>query len=246
MNYYNYFTEIEQHFVWRRGTHLYVSPLDWSLIASWRDSGVPLHVALRGIDKAMDSFAAKRSRNSSKVNTLFYCHDSVLEEHDQYLEAHRGERAKSEVGDPGAGTITPADNEASGPPKADLLQFLNRRIFEIKTRLAKQSPGGSTADALGHISARLEEIARDLEPISQVDAEALERDLSILDGLLIKELQPTIPQETMAEWGNEAKTELRLYKKRLPKETYRKILDNFLRSKIHKHCEIGELSLFHL
>jgi hypothetical protein len=56
MNYYNYFTEIEEHFVRRRGKHLMVSPMDWSLIAVWRDSGVPLHVALRGIDLAMDTF----------------------------------------------------------------------------------------------------------------------------------------------------------------------------------------------
>jgi len=50
----------------------------------------------------------------------------------------------------------------------------------------------------------------------------------------------------MAEWELEAKGELKVYRKRLPKETYQKILDNFLRSKIHRLFNVGELSLFHL
>jgi len=55
MNYYNYFTEIEEHFVRKRGKHLLLSPLDWNLIAAWRDAGVPLSVAIRGIDIAVES-----------------------------------------------------------------------------------------------------------------------------------------------------------------------------------------------
>ena len=90
MNYYNYFTEIEEHFVRRRGKHLYVSPLDWSLIATWRDSGVPLHVALRGIDIAMDGFFARAQRIRTKVNTLFFCHDAVMSEYTRHLESHQG------------------------------------------------------------------------------------------------------------------------------------------------------------
>ena len=78
MNYYNYFTEIEEHFVRRRGKHLLISPMDWALIASWRDAGVPLQVALRGIDIAMDAFYAKQRRGTSKVNSLCYCHDAVM------------------------------------------------------------------------------------------------------------------------------------------------------------------------
>jgi hypothetical protein len=92
MNYFNYFTEVEDHFVRRRGKHLFVSPLDWSLIATWRDSGVPLHIAMRGIDIAMDSFFSKPNR-PRMVNSLFYCHESVMEEFARHLESHVGEDA---------------------------------------------------------------------------------------------------------------------------------------------------------
>src|ERR687884_204513 len=52
LNYFNYFTEIEDAFIRRRGKHLLVSPLDWSLMESWKEMGVPLHVVLRGIERA--------------------------------------------------------------------------------------------------------------------------------------------------------------------------------------------------
>ena len=107
MNYYNYFTEIEEHFVKRRGKHLLVSPMDWALIASWRDAGVPLQVALRGIDIAMDGFQAQKRRGSSKVNSLCYCHDSVMEEYAAHLEAH--------VGESSAQTQTSSDSRVLSP-----------------------------------------------------------------------------------------------------------------------------------
>src|SRR5262249_54931604 len=95
MNYFNYFTEVEDHFVRRRGKHLFVSPLDWSLIATWRDSGIPLHVATRGIDIAMDSFFSRPNRRGT-VNSLFYCHETVMEEFARHLESRVGADVRPE------------------------------------------------------------------------------------------------------------------------------------------------------
>ena len=47
-NYFNYFTEIEEHFQRRRGGILLLSTLDWALIETWKDAGIPLEAALRG------------------------------------------------------------------------------------------------------------------------------------------------------------------------------------------------------
>ena len=38
-NYFNYFTEIEEHFQRRRGTLTLLSPLDWALMEIWKDAG---------------------------------------------------------------------------------------------------------------------------------------------------------------------------------------------------------------
>ena len=62
LNYFNYFTEIEERFQQRRGSLLLLSTLDWALIETWRDAGIPLEAALRGIDAAFDKYEARQKR----------------------------------------------------------------------------------------------------------------------------------------------------------------------------------------
>lgn len=243
MNYFNYFTEVEDHFVRRRGKHLLVSPLDWSLIATWRDSGVPLHVAMRGIDIAMDSFFSKPNRRGT-VNTLFYCHESVMEEYARHLESHIGEDARPE-----AGAEKKSDSGTDeGPDKDTVKKFLAVRISEIKSLPAKLlgQQSGTLVEAVDRVLSRLEEIAKDLADTARLDLESLDRDLGILDEVLCTELKNAVTPEQMRGWEEEAKKELKIYRKRLPKETYQRILENFLRGKIHRLFDLGELSLFHL
>jgi hypothetical protein len=238
MNYYNYFTEVETHFVKRRGKNLFLSPMDWNLIAVWREAGVPLQVALRGIDIAMDGFFARPNRGTSKVNSLCYCHDSVMTEFASHQESRVGE---STVEQP----LTDAAGKNQSGPK-EVLEFLSQRIGEIKTLLAKQCLVESAIEGVQRAQDRLEDIIRHLETSSGFDTETIERDLGIVDGILMEELWPAILSEQMDDWEKEAKTELKIYRKRLPKETFQRIHRNFLHSRIRRHFDIGELSIFHL
>jgi hypothetical protein len=245
MNYYNYFTEIEEHFVRRRGKHLFVSPMDWSLMATWRDSGVPLHVALRGIDRAMDGFFAKQPRPDSKISSLFYCHSAVMEEYARHLESHLGEEPAAVSANATAEARAAAQN-ADEPDKKAILEFLNARILEIKALSGKLPASKGVFEGIPRLVHRLEEIMRDLETDSQVDCEALDRDLAILDETLVGELRTALAAEQIAAWEQEAKKELKIYRKKLPKDTYDKILGNFMRTKTHRHFAVGELSLFRM
>ncbi len=249
VNYYNYFTEIEEHFVRRRGKSLLVSPMDWSLITTWRDSGVPLHVALRGIDIAMNAFFSGSRRATERPGTLFYCYDAVMAEYARYLEAHIGEAAPAGGGEAPAGGSTgqARDGESSGDPGKDqVIQFMAARISEIKSVREKHSLRENAAEALERVLARLGDLTSSAETSNQIKLEDLERDLGILDELMITELREEISKEQMSDWEQEAKKELKVYKKRLPTETYQKIRDNFIRGKIHRYFNLGELSLFHL
>src|ERR1700752_1445122 len=58
-NYFNYFTEIEECYQKCRGTPTLLSPLDWALIESWKEAGVPLEAALNGIERAFAKFARR-------------------------------------------------------------------------------------------------------------------------------------------------------------------------------------------
>jgi len=245
MNYYNYFTEIEEQFVRRRGKHLLISPMDWSLISTWRESGVPLHVALRGIDIAMDTWHSKPHRGSDRLSTLFYCHDAVMAEYARHLEAHLGAspaNAATPVSESGQDQTRSPDDR---PDKNSILEFLDARIREIESLRAKHSQG-ENAEGIERMLSRLAGIKQAVEVEGQPDFEALERDLGILDELLVGELRRSVPQEKLDEWELETRKELKVYKKRLPKETYSKIVDNYMRGKIHRLFNVGELSLFNL
>jgi len=243
MNYYNYFTEIEEHFVRRRGKHLLISPMDWGLIATWRDAGVPLHVALRGIDIAMDNFFSRQGRGHSRVNSLCYCHDSVMSEYASHLESRVGEHAE-DAGDASTNGDA-ASGKEEGPDLKEVLGFISARIGEIKSLVTKQYPV-EMPEGMMRVLERLEEVRNNLESGARMDSEALERDFSLIDRLLIEELRACVLPEVALEWEKEAKKELKVYRKRLPKETYEKIYGNFMGDKLHRKFGIGEFSLFHL
>src|ERR1700734_1430757 len=82
-NYFNYFTEIEERFQQRRGSLLMLSTLDWVLIETWQQAGVPLEAVLRGIDNAFDNYDKQRlragTRRQRQVNGLAWCAQAVLE-----------------------------------------------------------------------------------------------------------------------------------------------------------------------
>ncbi|HET9131418.1 MAG TPA: hypothetical protein VFO86_10745, partial [Terriglobia bacterium] len=72
MNYFNYFTEIENFYQTKRDTFTLISSLDWVLIENWKEQGVPLEIVLKGIDRAFSN--AKR-----RINSLAYCVRSIDE-----------------------------------------------------------------------------------------------------------------------------------------------------------------------
>src|SRR6266436_4843670 len=88
-NYFNYFTEIEEHFQQRRGGILLLSTLDWALIETWKDAGIPLEAALRGVDAAFDKYDQRPSK-TRKVNSLAYCAQEVLAAAEDMKEAALG------------------------------------------------------------------------------------------------------------------------------------------------------------
>src|SRR5262252_912966 len=92
-NYFNYFTEIEERFQQRRGSLLMLSTLDWALIETWREAGIPLEAVLRGIDGAFDKYEARAlcaQGRLRKVNGLAWCAQSVMEATEEAMEASIG------------------------------------------------------------------------------------------------------------------------------------------------------------
>ena len=90
-NYFNYFTEIEERFQQRRGSLLLLSTLDWALIESWREAGIPLEAVLRGIDAAFEKYEARQKRGRMRrINGLAWCAQAVMQAADELREASTG------------------------------------------------------------------------------------------------------------------------------------------------------------
>ncbi len=71
-NYFNYFTEIERYYQSKRESFTLLSTLDWVLIETWKDQGIPLDAVLKGMDRAF-------SRAKRKISSLAYCAKAVAE-----------------------------------------------------------------------------------------------------------------------------------------------------------------------
>jgi len=153
-NYFNYFTEIEEHFQRARGTSLFLlSPLDWALIETWKNSGVPLEAVLRGIDEAFAKWRAKKSR-VQMVNSIAYCTQAVM------TEAQR-------MADGGQTKVTgsQSDPESAPFPPDAVRSYIEECAKAI--RAAQRPEFYVVADSLDTIRAELPDAAGDLESLEQ-------------------------------------------------------------------------------
>src|SRR6202035_5007057 len=100
LNYFNYFTEIEEHFQRARRTGLFLlSPLDWALIEAWKNAGIPLEAVLRGIDQAFEKWRSRPPRGRIQmVNSLAYCAQAIAAEVQAMVDG--GAPAKSAIAAP--------------------------------------------------------------------------------------------------------------------------------------------------
>lgn len=241
VNYYNYFTEVEEHFVKRRSKNLLISPLDWSLIETWKQAGIPLHIVLRGIDRTFDAYDA-RSDKTKIINSIFYCHQEVLLAFEEYKQLHVGV-------DPEA--MADAGDAVTGPEqdKEKISGFLHEKAKEL-TEASNQAQKESQTDLAAVLSralARLEEIASEIETQQQpIEYENLERDLASIDKLILDAAEKQVSEDELKMWNTEAKKELKHYKKNLAKETYDKILENYIHKKMRQRFGLPALTLFHI
>src|SRR5579872_4992130 len=166
-NYFNYFTEIEERFQQRRGSILMLSALDWALIETWKEAGIPLEAVLRGIDSAFDKHDAKSLRSpgrTRKVNGLAWCAQSVMEAVEQANEAAIGAK--------------PSENASDSGFESDrVARFLEANAASIKSAKL-QSPADTTA---AEVTARLKTLAAELRSQPAHSLEELDRTLSVLE-----------------------------------------------------------------
>jgi hypothetical protein len=255
LNYFNYYTEIEETFVRRRGKHLFLSTLDWALMTTWKEMGVPLHIVLRGIEKSFDSYESKPRKRS--VKTLFYCQEEVEAQFHEWLESQTGAHAKPSTIEDGARDTAveglPSSDEDAGRglpfPRAVISAHLSECRDELRRALDSRSARAGDAvlcEALARAASRLEELHTDFERAPRPDAEALESSLAGIEALLDRALRDSLDEDALEDARASAAEQLRPYRARMERATYEQTLDNLLAKALRERACVPRLSLFYL
>jgi len=230
-NYFNYFTEIEEHFQRRRGSLLLLSTLDWALIETWREAGVPLEAVLRGIDAAFEKYEARKAHaRVRRVNGLAYCTQEVMAAVEDMKEASIG---------------TASAHKDEGPAPG----FEPERIA-AHLELCSEELGAATLAEIAQptaqeMSQRLRGLAMGVR-VEQPDLEELERTLTVMEEKLFATLMTTTPEADLLTVREQAARELAPYRRRMQAVQIRQIEHQFLHKRLLEKYKLPRLSLFYM
>jgi hypothetical protein len=225
-NYFNYFTEIEEHYQQRRGAGLLLSTLDWALIETWKDAGIPLEAVLRGIDETFDKYDRKSARaKTRKINSLAYCSQEVLAAADDMKEAATGATRKADAAD-------------AGFEEPRIREFLTANAMALRDAASE-----STATmALIQAADRLDGLAA--QPLPPL--EELERHLTMLEEKIIAALLTNTPDSQLVQMRAEADREIAPYRSKMSGAQLDQLQRQFVQKRLLERARIPRLSLFYL
>jgi len=234
-SYFSYFTEIEERYLQRRGGGLLLSTLDWSLIETWKDAGIPLEAVLRGIDAAFDRYD-QRPTKTKKINSLAYCSQEVLAAAEDMKEAAIG-----------AGDSGPAEKprERQGFEPQTVASFLHRNADALS---AVNSIEGSEAirPLVQETAKTLRQLAEQMGSNSAPRLEDLERRLTVLEEKLFAVLLTATPDEEILAVRAEADRDLAPYRRKMSGTQIDQLHKQYVQKRLLEKYGLPRLSLFYM
>lgn len=236
MNYFSYFSEIEEVFVHRRGKNLLLSPLDWALIEAWKERGVPLHIVLRAIETVFDN-ADKQPTRKRNIKSLLYCRDEVEAQFAAWLETQvgNGESPKPEA-------QSPKPDSDSEIPRETVLSHL-RKITE-----SLQYPRAELNGNWQSFSAEILSDLRTAQEFFEINGglDHLENILNELDHRVDGRLPQIVTAEISAKVKSETSAQLRSHRNRMSDELYRETFQTLLVKNLRERTDLPRFSLVYL
>jgi hypothetical protein len=233
-NYFNYFTEIEEHFQRRRG-RIQLSPLDWALIETWKNAGIPLEAVLRGIDAAFDKYEQRPSK-AQKVNSLAYCAQAVLVAAEEMKEAAVG-----------AASPDSQSQRPSGFQASEIAAFLRRNAENLDAANLPRAKGIDATPLARETANALREIAAGLDATETLPRlEDLERQLAVAEEKLFALLLAATPDQQIVTVRAEADRELAPYRRKMPSAQIEQLQKQYVHKRLLEKYGLPRLSLFYM
>jgi hypothetical protein len=237
-NYFNYFTEIEEQFLRRRGGGLLLTTLDWALIETWKDAGIPLEAALRGIDAAFDRYDQRPSK-TKKVNSLAYCSQEVLAAAEALKEAAVGATDTPSPKSPAGQGFEPETIAAFFRRNADLIEKA-QAILPESSAISLHAVAQTSATTLRDLAQQVE----NKKAASQL--EGLERHLTVLEEKLFAALLTATPDEEILSVRAQADRDLAPYRRQMAAPQIEQLQKQYIHKRLLEKYKLPRLSLFYM
>ncbi len=235
-NYFNYFTEIEERYLQRRGGGLLLSTLDWALIETWKDAGVPLEAVLRGIDAAFDRYDQRPSK-TKKVNSLAYCSQEVLTAAEDMKEAAVG----------AAGAEPTAKSKAGQGFEPDVVAaYLRRNADLLETAKLQEGVGLSTRPFVLETAQTLRQLAEEAVNKTSARLEDMERRLTVLEEKLFAMLLTSTSDEEIVTVRAQADRDLAPYRRKMSGPQIDQLQKQYVNKRLLEKYGLPRLSLFYM
>ena len=225
LNYFNYYTEIEDTFVRRRGKHLFLSPLDWAMIEAWQERGIPLHIVLRSIESVFDVFD-KQPSGTRTIKSLFYCREEVEVQYREWVTSQTGK------------------SQETGDGRQETGFTIDAVEAQIVDAIEKLSAVGNSdlGEDISRSIERLEELAANLTD----DFETIDATLGDIEKLLDRAMLSNWEKAHLTVLEKEVAGQLRLYKAEMEAAAYKNTFELMLLKRLREEAGIPRLGLFYL
>lgn len=224
MNYFNYFTEIEDTFVRRRGKHLFLSPLDWALIESWKERGIPLHIVIRAIESVFDVFD-RQPPGTRTIRSLFYCREEVEAQYAEWLRSQAGK----------------GDEEDNSDKDVISDAAIRKHLTECKEKLESlNSP--NLGDGPKRAAVRLAELLDE----RSFDGETLDARLADIERMLERSMLENWDKDDLETVRKDVEKQLREHKSSMTDDEYSNTFNILLLKMLRDAAGVPRLGLFYL
>ncbi len=223
MNYFNYFTEIEDTFIRRRGKNLFLSPIDWALIESWQDRGIPMHIVIRSIESVFDIYD-KQPAGTRSIKSLFYCREEIEVQYAEWVRSQTGKSPESEGGD----TAPEFSREA-------IAAHIRSAIEVLK---ANHMP--ELREDLDRVIARLEELNSNLGDDPETSDATLGDIEKVIDRAMLTNWEPV----HLMALKKEVAGQLKQYKAEMDAAAYMNTFELMLLKRLREEAGVPRLGLF--
>jgi hypothetical protein len=208
--------------------------MDWALMETWKEQQIPLHIVLRGIERAFDSFEAKPRKRS--VKTLLYCQEEVEAQYAEWVEARIGAENSSNA------------HEEQSKTTFSLMAIRQhlQRCQKSLIQLAGQRSNGDLAEALSRAASLLDDLQNDLVQDPALNTRKLEDSLTGLDRMLNEAILRSLDSAQLDAYTKEVQAKLKPYRNHMETTVYQQTINNLLLKRLREQFTVPRLSLFYL